>query len=187
MVVAYLQEAVDEVARQPGLGLLFCAEVLEDVRQLLPVVEGFLNLLVRVRGRLRHGAAGEGTAYLELLVAVEEQHVDGPELVYVSVALEFLAHLGSQLGDGHAERVHVLDLRGLWSALAVVLCLGTASSLRILALEEQLQLLRRQQVSTYRAQPVPVAVQHPLLRIRPVHRCGLVSAPTIPIVHQRID
>ena len=69
-------------------------------------------------------------------MAVEEQHVDGPELVYVSVALEFLAHLGSQLGDGHAERVHVLDLRGLWSALAVVLCLGTTSSLRILALEE---------------------------------------------------
>ena len=43
LIVTYLQEAVDEVARQPGLGLLFCAEVLEDVRQLLPVVEGFLD------------------------------------------------------------------------------------------------------------------------------------------------
>lgn len=56
--------------------------------------------------RVRH-------AYLELLVAVEQQHVDRLELVDVSVALELLAHLGPQLGHGHAERVHVLDLRGL--------------------------------------------------------------------------
>ena len=42
-IETYLQEAVDEVARPPCLGLLFGAEVLEDVRQLLPVVEGFLD------------------------------------------------------------------------------------------------------------------------------------------------
>lgn len=39
---AYLQEPVDEVARQPGLRILFCAEVLENVGELFPVIEGFL-------------------------------------------------------------------------------------------------------------------------------------------------
>lgn len=40
----YLQEAVDEVVRQPGRGLLLGTEVLEHVRQLLPKVEGFLDM-----------------------------------------------------------------------------------------------------------------------------------------------
>jgi hypothetical protein len=38
----YLQETVDEVVRQPSVGFLFCAEVLENVVQLFPIVEGFL-------------------------------------------------------------------------------------------------------------------------------------------------
>lgn len=40
--ITYLQEAVNKVARQSGLGVLFRAEVLEHMRCLLPEVERFL-------------------------------------------------------------------------------------------------------------------------------------------------
>ena len=39
---AYLQEPVDEVLRQSRFWILLCAEVLQDMCKLLPVVEGFL-------------------------------------------------------------------------------------------------------------------------------------------------
>lgn len=56
-------------------------------------------------------------AYLVLGVGVEEQDVDGLELLDVSVTLKLLSHLGSDGGNGHGERVHLLNLGGLseWS------------------------------------------------------------------------
>lgn len=51
--------------------------------------------------------------YLEFLVAAEEQHIDCLYLIDVSMPLEFLPHFGPQLGYGHVERVHGLDLGSL--------------------------------------------------------------------------
>ena len=56
--------------------------------------------------------------YLELLVAVHEQHVHRLQLRHVSVPLELLPYLGADGGDGHVERVHGLDLGSLWIVLA---------------------------------------------------------------------
>lgn len=41
--IAALQEARDEVAGQMGARVFFWAEVLHDMRKLLPEVEGFLR------------------------------------------------------------------------------------------------------------------------------------------------
>lgn len=38
----HFQESLDKVTWQPSLGIFFCSEVLEHVRHLFPVVEGFL-------------------------------------------------------------------------------------------------------------------------------------------------
>lgn len=40
--VSYLEETLDEVLGQGGLGVLLGTEVLEDMGKLLPEVEGFL-------------------------------------------------------------------------------------------------------------------------------------------------
>lgn len=40
---AYLQEAIDEVGWEPCFRLLLCAEVFENVRELLPVVHRLLS------------------------------------------------------------------------------------------------------------------------------------------------
>lgn len=45
-LVTALQEARDEVGREPGAGVLLWPEVLHHVGELLPVVEGFLELRV---------------------------------------------------------------------------------------------------------------------------------------------
>lgn len=87
-LVASLQKALDEVLGEGGLGVLLGAEVLEDVGELLPVVEGFLVFLV----------------------GLEEQDVDCVQLSDVTVSLEFLSHLCPDGGDGHVQRVHGLDL-----------------------------------------------------------------------------
>lgn len=52
-------------------------------------------------------------SYLVFLVRVEEEDIDSVELLDVSVSLEFLSHLCSDGRNGHVERVHLLDLRGL--------------------------------------------------------------------------
>jgi hypothetical protein len=52
---------------------------------------------------------------LELSMALEEQHVNGGELANVAVLLELLADLGADGGYGHVQRVHGLDLGGLWA------------------------------------------------------------------------
>lgn len=46
MDVAYLQKALDKVLGKCGLGVLFGAEVLEDVGELLPEVECLLLMVV---------------------------------------------------------------------------------------------------------------------------------------------
>ena len=48
--------------------------------------------------------------YLELLMAVEQQHVDRLELRNISVPLKLLPHLGPDRRDRHVQRVHLLDL-----------------------------------------------------------------------------
>lgn len=90
--VAALQEARDEVTGQARTGVLLGPEVLHDVGQLLPVVEGLLVLGV----------------------ALEQQDVDDAELAHVTVLLELLADLCADGGHGHAQGVHGLDLRGLY-------------------------------------------------------------------------
>jgi len=41
--IPYLEETLDEVLGQCRLGILLGAEVLEDVGELLPEIEGFLS------------------------------------------------------------------------------------------------------------------------------------------------
>lgn len=50
-------------------------------------------------------------------MALEEQDVNSGELANVAVLLELLADLGADGGYGHVERVHGLDLGGLYEAL----------------------------------------------------------------------
>ena len=59
------------------------------------------------------------TAYLVLLVRVEEKDIDGLQLLDVAVSLELLSHLCANGRDGHVERVHLLDLGGLKSIRGV--------------------------------------------------------------------
>lgn len=89
--VAALQEARDEVAGQARARVFLGPEVLHDVGQLLPVVEGLL----------------------ELGVALEQEDVNDAQLADVAVLLELLADLCADGGHGHAQGVHGLDLRGL--------------------------------------------------------------------------
>lgn len=56
----------------------------------------------------------EVEGFLELGVALVEQHVHHVQLAHVAVLLEFLADLGADGGHGDVERVHGLDLGGLW-------------------------------------------------------------------------
>lgn len=51
---------------------------------------------------------------LVLRMALEQQHIDNVQLVDVAVALELLADLGPDRRHGDVERVHRLDLRGLY-------------------------------------------------------------------------
>jgi hypothetical protein len=51
---------------------------------------------------------------LELGVALVEQDVNNGDLADIAVLLELLADLGADGGYGHAERVHGLDLGGLY-------------------------------------------------------------------------
>ena len=44
---------------------------------------------------------------------VEEEDVYRLELLYVSVSLELLSDLCANGGNGHIERVHLLDFRSL--------------------------------------------------------------------------
>lgn len=55
----------------------------------------------------------EVESFLELGVALVEQHVHNVHLVHVTVLLEFLANLGADGGYGNVQRVHSLDLGGL--------------------------------------------------------------------------
>ncbi len=91
LLVATLQEARDKVAGQTRTGVLLGPEVLHNVGQLLPIVEGLL----------------------ELGVALEEQDIDDAQLADVAVLLEFLADLCADGGHGHAQGVHGLDLGAL--------------------------------------------------------------------------
>lgn len=54
-------------------------------------------------------------AYLVLLVRVEQKDIDSLQLLDVAVSFELLSHLCADGRDGHVERVHLLDLRGLRS------------------------------------------------------------------------
>lgn len=90
--VAALQETRDEVAGQARTGVLLRPEVLHDVGQLFPIVEGLL----------------------ELRVALEQQDVDDTQLADVTVLLELLADLCADGGHGHVQRVHGLNLWGLY-------------------------------------------------------------------------
>lgn len=94
---SHLQKSIDKIARQPRLGLLLRAEILQHMALLLPEVERLLELLVRL----------------------EQQHVDGLQLVDEAVSLEFLPYLGAQRGDGEVEGVHGLDFGGLEEGLLV--------------------------------------------------------------------
>jgi hypothetical protein len=55
-----------------------------------------------------------GGTNLELGVALVEQDINNGDLADVAVLLELLADLGADGGYGHAERVHGLDLGGLY-------------------------------------------------------------------------
>lgn len=50
---------------------------------------------------------------LELGVALVEQNINDAQLADVAVLLKLLADLGTDNGNGHVQRVHGLDLRGL--------------------------------------------------------------------------
>lgn len=51
-------------------------------------------------------------------MALEQQHINGAELLDVAVLLEFLTDLGSDGGDGHVQGVHCLDFGGLFIAIS---------------------------------------------------------------------
>lgn len=91
LLVATLQKARDKVAGQTRTGVLLGPEVLHNVGQLLPIVEGLL----------------------ELGVALEEEDVDDAQLADVAVLLKFLADLCADGGHGHAQGIHGLDFGGL--------------------------------------------------------------------------
>lgn len=52
---------------------------------------------------------------LELGVALEDQNVNSRELADIAMLLELLADLGANGGYGHVQRVHGLDLGGLYA------------------------------------------------------------------------
>lgn len=51
-------------------------------------------------------------------MALEQQHINGAELLDVAVLLEFLTNLGADGGDGHVQGVHGLDLGGLFITIS---------------------------------------------------------------------
>lgn len=89
------------------------------MRQLLPVVEGFL----------------------ELGVALVEQNINDAQLANVAVLLELLADLGTDDGYGHVQGVHGLDLGGGAQPLPVRL---EDSELRIVQVEGGTRPLREE-------------------------------------------
>jgi hypothetical protein len=60
---------------------------------------------------------------LELGVALEQQDIYGTELLHVAVFLELLANLGADGGYGHVQRVHGLDLGGLFGSILLIVSL----------------------------------------------------------------
>ena len=123
-------------------------------------------------------------AYLVLLVAVEQQHIDRGELRDVSVSLELLSYLCADGRDGHVERVHLLDLGALLLSVGQrpdflsFFCIQQPAppvllSSSILFLSPPLVLLfsvfRMDVYGTYRSHPFPVRLQHAALCIVPVH------------------
>jgi hypothetical protein len=52
-------------------------------------------------------------AHLELGVRLEDQHINRRFVVHVSVPLELLSDLCSDVRNGHVEGVHLLDFGGL--------------------------------------------------------------------------
>lgn len=107
-----LQETLYEVLRQLGLWLLLCLEVLEHMRKLLPVVE---CLLCGGSIFVSDGFWRGSRTNLELLMRVEQQHVNCLELLHVSMSFKLLSDLCSYVGNGHVEGVHLLDFRALSS------------------------------------------------------------------------
>lgn len=51
---------------------------------------------------------------LKLGVALEKEHIHYLQLTNIAVLLELLADLGADGGHGHVQRVHGLDLGGLY-------------------------------------------------------------------------
>lgn len=47
-------------------------------------------------------------------MALEKEHINNLQLANVAVLLELLANLGADGGHGHVQRVHGLDLWGLY-------------------------------------------------------------------------
>ena len=51
-------------------------------------------------------------------MALVQKHIHDRQLADVAVLLELLADLGADGGHGHAQRVHGLDLRGLYLVIS---------------------------------------------------------------------
>jgi len=119
-----------------------------------------------------------GKPYLELLVAVEKQHVHRIQLRDISVPLKLLSDLCADGGDGHVERVHGLNLGRLfvaWPASAISLPpVSLPSSTRFSIASSSFS----QYARTYRAQPFLIALEYSSLRIRPVDGyCSRSASP----------
>lgn len=83
---------------------------------------------------------------------VEQEDIDGLQLLDVAVSLELLSHLCADGRNGHVERVHLLDLGCLYSIRSQFLALFTTNL-------------------SYSADPFAVGLNHSLLGIVPVDGC----------------
>ena len=79
--------------------------------ELLPVVHGFLIDILSVP--LVFVLEIPTLTDLVFLVCVEDQDIESLELLDVSMSLVLLSDLGSEGGNGHVQRVHLLNLGAL--------------------------------------------------------------------------
>lgn len=77
------------------------------------------HIITQTEGSRERGWRQWGPSYLEFLVAIEEQHIDGPQLVYISMPLELLSHLRPDRRHGEVQRVHGLDLGALCASISI--------------------------------------------------------------------
>ena len=108
---------------------------------------------------------------LELSVALVEQHINSVQLANIAVLLEFLTDLGTDSGYGHVQRVHGLDLGGLYRIPMLVVVLIQHHADHIFGHDWPCENIAGLDISGYTdsAQPLPVGLEDSELRIVPVN------------------